>query len=570
MADWTSRTGDARILHGSCLERLRDLPDGSVQCCVTSPPYWGLRDYGHADQLGLEPTPEAYVANMVEVFREVRRVLRDDGTLWLNLGDSYAANRSYQVPSTKGGPKHSDSQAAGGKASSVPDGLKPKDLIGIPWSVAKALQAPFYAGRIKSELDRVWLAATIDAEGSICGFTHERKDDGTIRTGIHLTITNTNKPLLDNAFRIWPTSREEHNFHGEGHLGSADTYRWIAHNVDDKAALLREIYPYLVAKKKQALLAWNFLEMSRDAKRLARTREADSIKEKRAWIVSALSRLNHFEDVDTPSWCVEPPSLYEHGYYLRQDIIWHKPNPMPESVTDRCTKAHEYIFLLAKSARYYYDSEAVKEASVDPESLRHEGRNKRNGDKFRNHDGDGFARTRVGFEKLEGVCYPTRNRRSVWTVSTKPYSGAHFATYPPDLIEPCILAGTSERGRCKACGAAWERVVERIQQKRYEYEAIGIPGESSQRGRRTESCGTSSYTSIGWQPTCRCNAGDPIPCVVLDPFNGSGTTGEVCIKHGRHYVGCELNQDYIGLAIDRLRKADERHGAPLWDAKAGD
>ena len=254
------------ILLGDCIESMRGLPDRSVQTCVTSPPYFGLRDYGHDGQIGLEPTPDAYVAKMVEVFREVRRLLADDGTLWLNLGDSYAANRAYQVPSTKGGPKHSDSQSAGGKGSVVPDGLKPKDLIGIPWRVAFALQAD--------------------------------------------------------------------------------------------------------------------------------------------------------------------------GWYLRQDIIWHKPNPMPESVRDRCTKAHEYIFLLSKSERYYFDSEAMKEPAI------HAGEIVKNNNGKNGQIGK-YGATRTGFLKDEGVLVADmRNRRSVWTVTTKPFKGAHFATFPPDLIEPCIFAGS--------------------------------------------------------------------------------------------------------------------------------
>lgn len=236
---------------------------GSVNCCVTSPPYFGLRDYGHSDQIGLEPTPDEFVAAMVEVFRLVRDALADDGTLWLNLGDSYAANRSYQVPSTKGGPKHGPGQAAGTTLAFPPAGLKQKDLIGIPWHVAFALQAD--------------------------------------------------------------------------------------------------------------------------------------------------------------------------GWYLRQDIIWHKPNPMPESVRDRCTKAHEYIFLFSKSPKYYFDADAIKEEAV---SSRDRGRP--NGaatfEKFGRNTSCGVAK--------DG----TRNKRSVWTVTTKPFKGAHFATYPPDLIEPCILAGCPEGG----------------------------------------------------------------------------------------------------------------------------
>lgn len=253
-----------KIFFGDCIESMKQLPAGIAHTCVTSPPYFGLRDYGHEGQIGLEPTPDEFVAKLVAVFREVRRVLRDDGTLWLNLGDSYAANRSYQVPSTKGGAKHSDSQSAGGKGSTVPDGLKPKDLIGIPWRVAFALQAD--------------------------------------------------------------------------------------------------------------------------------------------------------------------------GWYLRQDIIWHKPNPMPESVTDRCTKSHEYIFLLSKKEKYYFDHEAIKEKAI----------------------GGAPAGNKSGYKgriQKEGWSFdPERSRpeyrncRSVWTVTTKPYKGAHFATFPPDLITPCVLAGAPPEG----------------------------------------------------------------------------------------------------------------------------
>jgi DNA modification methylase len=260
-----------QIHFGDCRETMRRwAAEGvKVQTCVTSPPYFGLRDYGHEGQIGLEQTPDEYIAAMVEVFRCVKDVLADDGTLWLNIGDSYAANRAYQVPSTKGGPKHSDSQSAGGKGSIVPAGMKPKDLIGIPWMLAFALRAD--------------------------------------------------------------------------------------------------------------------------------------------------------------------------GWYLRQDIIWHKPNPMPESVRDRCTKAHEYIFLLSKSERYFYDHEASKEPSVSEKpagNKRHKYADAYNAGTSEEH------RTKAGLVALAGVEWETRNRRSVWTVATRPYKGAHFATFPPALIEPCILAGS--------------------------------------------------------------------------------------------------------------------------------
>ena len=281
------------IQQGNCLDLLTEMPTGTAQTCITSPPYWGLRDYGNDGQLGLEATPEEYTANMVEVFREVRRVLRHDGTLWLNLGDSYAGSWGAQSRTmgatsdkstlkgnghTGGGPKIeglSGTQIAAhpkmthtGSWVNDHDTLKPKDLVGIPWRVAFALQAD--------------------------------------------------------------------------------------------------------------------------------------------------------------------------GWYLRSDIIWAKPNPMPESVTDRPTKAHEYLFLLTKSARYFYDADAVREGDGGKPS------------------GNGFVRDhRLTYQNGDGTGRGNedewtpgggRNKRTVWTVATQPFKGAHFAVFPPKLIEPCVLAGAPEGG----------------------------------------------------------------------------------------------------------------------------
>ena len=267
---------DFRVIVGDCIEGMRTLPEQSVHTCVTSPPYFGLRDYGMAGQIGLEDTPDAFVARLVDVFREVRRVLRDDGTLWLNLGDSY-----WSSTATQGRNEDKAHGAIGGTAKLIAGGsstykrtalgLKPKDLIGIPWRVAFALQAD--------------------------------------------------------------------------------------------------------------------------------------------------------------------------GWYLRQDIIWHKPNPMPESVTDRCTKAHEYVFLLSKSARYFFDAEAIKEQGAGQRDWNEATRGDGNDWRAKGGAGSRAARGPSGFGTPE-----TRNRRSVWTVATKPYAGAHFATFPPDLIEPCILAGSPVGG----------------------------------------------------------------------------------------------------------------------------
>ena len=256
------------ILEGDVMDRIADIESASVQTCITSPPYWGLRDYGHDEQLGLEPTPEEYVEKMVAVFREVRRVLRDDGTLWLNLGDSYATPKegNTQGTGTSGikRPCHKIlNQAKFSKK--LPPGLKPKDLVGIPWRVAFALQAD--------------------------------------------------------------------------------------------------------------------------------------------------------------------------GWYLRSDIIWAKPNPMPESVTDRPTKAHEYLFLLSKAARYYYDADAIAEPSTTGDNRRPFGIGQVDS-RGNGHDrGGGMPR---------GTEAGSRNRRTVWTIPTQPFPGAHFAVFPPALVEPCVLAGSRE------------------------------------------------------------------------------------------------------------------------------
>lgn len=366
---------DGSLYQGDALAVLKELPDESVNCCVTSPPYWGLRDYSVEGQLGLERTPEEYVAKMVEVFREVRRVLRNDGTLWLNLGDSYWRNpaRGNQENGGHAG-LHSGRTAAEGMQHKFCD-MPEKNMIGIPWRVAFALQSD--------------------------------------------------------------------------------------------------------------------------------------------------------------------------GWILRQDIIWHKPNPMPESVTDRCTKAHEYIFLMSKSQRYYYDAEAIREDG--PMYIRKAG------------GYVGFDETHTGQNQKGGFADKDtvtigRNRRSVWTVSTAPFSGAHFATFPPKLIEPCILAGCPEKV-CAECGSPWERVLTE--------RAGGIEGDWHSKRKtdgfvNTKPSGQKAWNSyvgpqtIGFQPTCTCNS-DTKPGVVLDPFMGAATTAIVAYKHGRKFLGIELSQKYLDeISIPRI------------------
>jgi DNA modification methylase len=345
------------ILTQNALQTPWLIPDNHVDCCVTSPPYWGLRDYGHADQIGMELTPELYVENMVKVFREVRRILKPMGSLWLNLGDTYWGGKGQSGAAWskhKGSQIYQEAQSWADYGETRPQDrrhpiIKAKDLVGIPWMVAFALRAD--------------------------------------------------------------------------------------------------------------------------------------------------------------------------GWYLRQDIVWQKPNAMPESVGDRCTKSHEYLFLLTKSRDYYFDGEAIREPA------NYDGRRQvtMNGsDKYKNFTGTekksqslaepGFVR----WKQNEAGEY-VRNKRSVWTVPTKGYPGAHFAVFPEELIVPCVKAGTSEKGNCPSCGNPWER-------------------ERDPEGQLTGK----------WVATCECATTDPLVSpIVFDPFGGAGTTAVVARAHGRAYLLQELNPQYI-------------------------
>ena len=363
-------------------------------------------------QLGLEPTPEEYVANMVAVFREVRRVLRSDGTCWVNLGDSYNTSPPGNKPNTtalsSGLPNSIANQemrrsAQAGIDKTKATGLKPKDLVGIPWRVAFALQAD--------------------------------------------------------------------------------------------------------------------------------------------------------------------------GWYLRSDIIWSKPNPMPESVTDRPTKAHEYLFLLSKSPRYYYDADAVREPHADPNVVDGVYQNPKavarpgyvaNTQGWVGNDGKpgGLVTTHRDYNPAG------RNLRSVWSIATQPYPGAHFATFPEKLVEPCVKAGTSERGVCPECGAPWRRVVERVTVREQSPLLVGKQSRSvvptGGGGTRANSSLSVSHSnpstpiiaSTGWQRSCDHGptltmAETAVPATVLDPFAGSGTTGRVAQRLGRRAVLIDLSGEYLTQAMKR-------------------
>jgi DNA modification methylase len=451
-------------LCGDALDVLAGLPAGLAQTCITSPPYWGLRDYGVAPRvwggdpgcrhrwgsgergrrsdllpseqssstgrlgrdarqgqaglqggcfcgrcgawkgcLGLEPDPDLYVSHLVDVLREVRRVLRDDGTLWLVLGDSFAgagpSGATYDSKTTRrraagngvdGAFRVSKRLGERGldyskKRPVPPPGLKPKDLVGIPWRVAFALQAD--------------------------------------------------------------------------------------------------------------------------------------------------------------------------GWWLRSDIIWAKPNAMPESVLDRPTRAHELVFLLAPSRRYFYDAEAVRE----PDQARRSG----NGYKRRERLSYGGGEEARG-QDFEWVGGAGRNRRSVWTVPTQCFKGAHFATFPEALVEPCLLAGSSPAA-CRACGAPWRRIVDarRLLDGEREIKGSWTEADKLQSGRALQATGFGHWRvevrrqTVGWEASCEHD--DPGGrCTVLDPFAGAATAGIVAARHGRDFVGVELSGNYARMARRRLRDAQER------------
>jgi DNA modification methylase len=264
-------------------------------------------------------------------------------------------------------------------------------------------------------------------------------------------------------------------------------------------------------------------------------------------------------------------ALQADGWYLRQDIIWQKNNPMPESVTDRCTKSHEHIFMLTKSPKYFFDNEAIKEPLAEssiPRAGRKQklmdrtglgtiGKQVENGiDSTHSYAGLALGRNgKTGYNLEAG----TRNKRDVWQVNTKPFRGAHFAVFPPKLIEPMILAGTSEKGCCPQCGAQWTRIVESkpatsvaCPKTQEAHEARGGVGEPSSTVGKSGSGRIQGYSrTVGWEQGCKCENNIPVPCTVLDQFFGSGTTGMVALGLGRRAIGVELNPDYIKIAKQR-------------------
>jgi len=484
----------ATLYVGDALEVLRTLPDESVQCCVTSPPYWGLRDYGVDGQLGLEPTPFLYVEDMVTVFQEVRRVLRDDGTLWLNLGSSYASSGGERTYGSYDGATGRGPGTRRNRVSGDSDPIQSHLLWRAPacGSDDKALLDSQAAGRACPDSDgesqdeiRTHRGRTVRNGQSAA--QAEQQTSQTIRDSGRSDCdpTSPDASPLDVPLSTTPQSSVQRpDACGPGATVSAcqpamPTVSPASHSSAGTSACTSGTSsksPPLVVRTQGKESFFSACGRS-DCRGIGKCGIC--------WCNLAIPSLNL-----KPKDLVSIPqlvafALQADGWYLRSDIIWSKPNPMPESVTDRPTKAHEYVFLLTKSARYFYDADAIAdELASDPKTWgRH---NNKDPGECAVKPRPMFGPDRGGRDGTEWGNGATRNARTVWEIATKHYPNAHFATLPPELAARCIKAGSR-------------------------------PGDT-----------------------------------VLDPFGGSGTTASVATGLGRNAIHIDLNPEYLDLAIERI------------------
>lgn len=545
---------------GDALEWLRGLADESVHCIVTSPPYWGLRDYGVGGQIGLEPTYQEHIAALVLLFREARRVLRSDGVCWVNYGDCYASASGAQREQSYGsdgkakrGSTNRDWSSENhddGRTSSWWSRIVDTDCRHVHEQVLElCLQIQAYTQSLLGHLPnadyflrqehRQSLVAILDRSPSLTRAVEQL-------LGVHQSTTDLSVPQPPGGLTL------------VGMLSAClSSLRSLASYVHQSACTLDDSSKTVDCNQGNASLCAVLVDHIQCISGYCSLVST--------WLTLPYVQPQYTTKPLKPKDLAMLPhrlaiALQDDGWWVRADIIWSKPNPMPESVTDRPTKAHEYVFLLTKSERYFYDAEAIKEPCVRG----HAGSTYTNGKTAAAKEGSPLRpvgtgprtdkQAATGKRQYDGFndrwdASPTtsRNKRSVWTVATEPTPEAHFATFPTKLIEPMILAGCPARV-CAVCGAPWKREVS------VSYENPGNRKTNGPRSleRRHETAGFAQRLerhseTLGWCATCTCN-GPTDSGIVLDMFFGSGTTGRVARRWGRHFLGCDLNPAYVEMA----------------------
>jgi DNA modification methylase len=598
------------------------MPDQSVQCCVTSPPYWGLRLYvwggddedckhawpadppgaimqcqkcgAQAGTLGLEKTPGEFIHNVVAVLREVRRVLRDDGVCFVNVGDSYASNSSEARPHM-GVPENRTrrKQAICRGTSYRGPGVRSKSLCLIPERLALALQAPTEKRLIQDIAGRAWMAGLVDGEGCFSADCIKATKGALNPTyQAHLQIHMVDTEAIDRAMEvsgIETGKRSDYYPKSSQDSGKSPIAKWRVWG-DNLLGIIADIYPYLTVKKTQALLAYNLQHLRKGVHASRGNPLPSENVEKRALLYRLIRQMNQRQGpVDIPSWCVEPDVQTEPGWIIRSRICWTKGSAMPESVRDRPTSAWEHIWFMSKQGKYYADMEAVRQVdrgqdharsilsgqpSLSPpgqpthQGIRTASGRDGTGANLRNHweieeTDSAILVEKWAWDQMALLAFGVSDEipgTMQWHINPEPFPEAHFATFPSEIPRRCILMGTSAKGCCPECGAAWERVVEK---------GGGTTGKSWHNHdddlRQGQRAGTPEHrraaadgyesdyyrTTTGWRPGCD-HGLDPVPQTVLDPFAGSCTTGLVSEQLGRDSILIELNPEYCAMGERRI------------------